>query len=83
MLDFQHSLHRQDYKEDRRAHFGDEILRDSPADIDLDAVFSDDQWSRLLESYLEEGYPKAYESLIKSYYRELLEEQRLQSHPVK
>ncbi len=83
MLDFQHSLHRQDYKEDRRARFGNDILRDSPADIDLDAVFSNDQWSRLLESYLDEGYPKAYESLIKSYYRELLEEQRLQSSPVK
>ncbi len=79
MLDFQHSLHRQDYKEDRRARFGEDILRASPPDLDFDAGLSENELNRLLEKYLDEGYPKAYETLIKSYYRELLENQRLPS----
>lgn len=79
MLDFQHSLHRQDYKEDRRARFGEDILRASPPDLDFDAGLSESELDRLLEKYLDEGYPKAYETLIKSYYRELLEDQRLPS----
>jgi len=81
MLDFQHSLHRQDYKEDRRARLGQDVLRASPLETDLDAGISESELGRLLERYLEEGYPKAYETLIKSYYRELLEEQRLPLGP--
>jgi len=83
MLDFQHSLHRQDYKEDRRARFGEDVLRASPPDLDLDAELSKSELDQLLEKYLDEGYPKAYETLIKSYYRELLEEQRLPEGSIK
>ncbi len=73
MLDFQHSLHRQDYKEERQARFGEDILRNSPAELDFNGIYSDQQLHRLLKGYLDEGYPRAYEALIKSYYRELLE----------
>jgi hypothetical protein len=79
MLDFQHSLHRQDYKEDRRARFGEDILRASPPELNLDGGLSESELNQLLDKYLDEGYPKAYETLIKSYYRALLEEQRLPS----
>ena len=82
MLDFQHSLHKQDYKEERQARSGEDILRASPADLAPDAGNPSGELGRLLEQYLEEGYPKAYESLIKSYYRELLEDQRLPVAPV-
>lgn len=82
MLDFQHSLHKQDYKEERQARSGEDILRASPADLAPDAGNPSGELSRLLEQYLEEGYPKAYESLIKSYYRKLLEDQRLPLAPV-
>jgi hypothetical protein len=83
MLDFQHSLHRQDYKEDRRAGFGEDVLRSSPPDLDMDAGLSRSELDRLLERYLDEGYPKAYETLIRSYYRELLEDQRLPAGSLK
>ena len=82
MLDFQHSLHRQDYKEERRARAGEDLLRASPEGLTPDAGTPTGELSRLLDRYLEEGYPKAYETLIKSYYRELLEEQRLPAAPV-
>jgi len=83
MLDFQHSLHRQDYKEDRRARVGQDVLRAPPPGLGVDVGISESEFGRLLDRYLEEGYPKAYELLIKSYYRELLEEQRLPSGPLK
>lgn len=82
MLDFQHSLHRQDFKEDRRARTAEDFARTPPPEFDFDAGLTDSELHRLLEQYLEEGYPKAYEELIKSYYRQLLEDRQLQSKPL-
>lgn len=73
MLDFQHSLHKQDYKDERKAQFGDDMLRASPAVLDPSRGLTDEEYARLLTRYQEEGYPKEYEETIKEYFRALLE----------
>jgi len=73
MLDFQHSLERQDYKEERKAQFGTEIRHASPGEIEGAAGLTDEEYERLLTRYQEEGYPKEYEETIKAYFRALVE----------
>jgi hypothetical protein len=74
MLDFQHSLQRQDYKEQRKARYGDDILRASPDALDELRGLTDEEYERLLTRYQEEGYPKEYEETIREYFRALAEE---------
>ena len=73
MLDFQHSLAKQDYKEERKAQFGENVLRQSPGPLDPARGLTDDEYARLLTRYQEEGYPKEYEETIKAYFRALVE----------
>jgi hypothetical protein len=73
MLDFQHSLQKQDYKEERKAQFGDNMLRQSPGPLDPGRGLTDEEYDRLLTRYQEEGYPKEYEETIKAYFRALVE----------
>jgi hypothetical protein len=74
MLDFQHSLQRQDYKDQRKARFGEDVLRASPGSLDEMRGLTDDEYERLLTRYQEEGYPKEYEETIREYFRALVEE---------
>jgi len=73
MLDFQHSLQKQDYKEERKAQFGENMLRASPGALDPGHGLTDEEYERLLTRYQEEGYPKEYEETIKAYFRALVE----------
>ncbi|MEW5702391.1 MAG: DUF4175 family protein [Candidatus Zixiibacteriota bacterium] len=73
MLDFQNSLERQDYKEERKAQFGTDIRHASPAVLEEAAGLTDEEYERLLTRYQEEGYPKEYEETIKAYFRALVE----------
>jgi uncharacterized phage infection (PIP) family protein YhgE len=73
MLDFQHSLQKQDYKEERKAQFGENMLRPSPGPLDPGRGLTDEEYERLLTRYQEEGYPKEYEETIKAYFRALVE----------
>jgi hypothetical protein len=73
MLDFQHSLERQDYKEERKAQFGTDIRHSSPQELEGAAGLTDEEYERLLTRYQEEGYPKEYEETIKAYFRALVE----------
>ncbi|MEW5873735.1 MAG: DUF4175 family protein [Candidatus Zixiibacteriota bacterium] len=73
MLDFQHSLQKQDYKDERKAQFGQDVMRSSPAELDNAHGLTDEEYDRLLTRYQEEGYPKEYEETIKAYFRALVE----------
>lgn len=73
MLDFQHSLEKQDYKEERKARFGEDILRASPDQLDDSHGLTDEEYQRLMTRYQEEGYPPEYENVIREYFRALVE----------
>ncbi|GAB4323954.1 MAG: hypothetical protein Kow0074_16480 [Candidatus Zixiibacteriota bacterium] len=74
MLDFQHSLEKQDYKEQRKARFGEDVLRASPGPLDDMRGLTDEDYERILTRYQEEGYPPEYEETIKEYFRALVEQ---------
>jgi len=73
MLDFQHSLEKQDYKEERKARFGEDVLRASPDQLDQSRGLTDEEYERLMTRYQEEGYPPEYEDVIREYFRALVE----------
>jgi hypothetical protein len=73
MLDFQHSLEKQDFKDQRKARFGDDILRASPDQLDETRGLTDEEYERLMTRFQEEGYPPEYEDVIREYFRALVE----------
>lgn len=68
MLDFQRSLERQDFSEERRAQTGEDILRNSPPPLQFESGTRESYQDRL-QKYMNEGYPPEYEELIKEYFR--------------
>jgi hypothetical protein len=68
MLDFQRSLQRQDFSEERKAETAQDILRQSPPSLQFNAL-SKESYQDRLQKYLNEGYPPEYEELIKEYFR--------------
>jgi hypothetical protein len=68
MLDFQRSLQRQDFSEERKAETAQDILRQSPPPLQSSAQ-SKDSYQDRLQKYLNEGYPPEYEELIKEYFK--------------
>jgi Domain of unknown function (DUF4175) len=68
MLDFQRSLQRQDFSEERKAETAQDILRQSPPSLQFNAPNQDSYQDRL-QKYLNEGYPPEYEELIKEYFK--------------
>lgn len=73
MLDFQQSLERQDYKDERKARYGQDIMHNSPGPLDEMRGLTDEEYNRLLTRYQEEGYPPEYEETIKEYFRALVD----------
>jgi uncharacterized phage infection (PIP) family protein YhgE len=72
MLDFQLSLERRDYSEKRRADTGEDVIRKSPAELELEKRMEESAYRAKLEKFMEETYPPEYEALIKDYYKALL-----------
>jgi hypothetical protein len=68
MLDFQRSMQRQDFSDDRKAETAQDILRQSPPSLQFNAQ-SKDSYQDRLQKYLNEGYPPEYEELIKEYFK--------------
>jgi hypothetical protein len=68
MLDFQRSLQRQDFSEDRKAETAQDILRQSPPSLQFN-MQSQESYQDRLQKYLNEGYPPEYEELIKEYFK--------------
>ncbi len=68
MLDFQRSLERQDFSEERKAETAQDIRRASPAQLKFESA-SKQSYQDRLQKYMNEGYPAEYEELIKEYFR--------------
>jgi hypothetical protein len=73
MLDFQLSMERQDYNEMRQAERAEQMLRRGPAPLDDAARAGSESYEKRLQKFLEEGYPPEYETLIKDYFRAVME----------
>lgn len=68
MLDFQRSLERQDFSEERKAEAGRDIRRASPEQLQFETA-SKQSFQDRLQKFMNEGYPPEYEELIKNYFR--------------
>ena len=73
MLDFQLSLERQDFSEERRAESSEQILRRGPDQLDTAARLGSESYEKRLQKFLQEGYPAEYEVLIKDYFKAIME----------
>jgi hypothetical protein len=69
MLDFQRSMERQDFSEERKAETAEDIVRQSPPPVSFDALKAKESYQDRLQKYLNEGFPPEYEELIKEYFR--------------
>jgi hypothetical protein len=69
MLDFQRSLERQDFKEERRAEAGSDFSRSSPPQLRFEDTYDKESYQDRLQKYLEEEFPDEYEELVKEYFR--------------
>lgn len=69
MLDFQRSLERQDFSEERRAESGADLPRTSPPQLRQDDSAARESYQDRLQRYLNEKFPEEYEELVKEYFR--------------
>jgi hypothetical protein len=76
MLDFQLSLERRDYSEQRQAERGDDFVRRSPAELEMQQRLLESAYRAKLEKFLEETYPPEYESLIRDYFKALIQNRK-------
>jgi hypothetical protein len=73
LLDAQRSIRERDYEERREGRVADQILRDSPPEIDLSTKEGRDRLREDMLRAVREGYTRDYEQLIRRYF-ELLQE---------
>ncbi|MBU2626778.1 MAG: hypothetical protein KKG33_14580 [candidate division Zixibacteria bacterium] len=73
MLDFQLSMERQDYSEVRQAERTDQFLRKGPDQLDETAIVGSESYEKRMQEFLDEGYPPEYESIIKDYFKAIME----------
>lgn len=69
MLDFQRSLERQDFKEERRAESGHEFARPTPEQLRFNDKREGRTYQDRLQRFLSEDFPEEYEELVKGYFR--------------
>jgi hypothetical protein len=72
LLDYQKSLHRQDYTRKRKAEVGEETVRRSPSEL-TDLGEKRDEREEEIKRALKERYPLQYEELVKAYFKRLSE----------
>lgn len=75
LLDSQRSMRERDYEKRRRAEVGKEIIRTSPADIDLATQEGRSKLRQELLKVIEQRYSKDYEELIRRYFEALEKEE--------
>jgi hypothetical protein len=73
LLDAQRSIRERDYEERREGRVADQILRDSPPEIDLSTQEGRDRLREDMLRAVREGYSRDYEQLIRRYF-ELLQD---------
>jgi hypothetical protein len=71
LLDAQRSMRERDYEKKRQARPGQDVVRKSPAELDLKSQSGKDKLMEDLQKAMEEGYSKDYEYLIRKYFEAL------------
>ncbi|MFH2054898.1 MAG: DUF4175 family protein, partial [bacterium] len=78
MLDFQRSLERQDFKEERKAETGQEYARPSPEQLRFNDKRKGRTYQDRLQRFLSEDFPEEYEELVKGYFRAVNQQEQQQ-----
>ena len=73
LLDAQRSTRERDFEKKRTSTAGQDIVRESPASIDITTIQGRNRLRRDMQKALQEGYAREYEDLIKRYF-EILEQ---------
>ena len=74
LLDAQRSINERDYEKNRESNTGTDIVRSSPADLNLSSDKGKDQITDELNRAVQQGYTRDYEDLIRKYYEALQKE---------
>ncbi|MFO7447128.1 MAG: DUF4175 family protein [Ignavibacteriaceae bacterium] len=74
MLDAQRSINVRDFEKQRESNTGDNIARQSPAELNLSSEKGKDKIKDELNRAVQEGYTKDYEELIRKYFEALQKE---------
>jgi hypothetical protein len=74
LLDAQRSLNERDFEKQRESFTGENIVRESPSELNLRSGKERDRIKDELNRAVSEGYKKDYENLIKKYFEELQKE---------
>ncbi len=74
LLDAQKSVNERDYQNERESKSGQDIVRESPAQLNLSSDKGKNKIKDELNKSVREGYTKDYENLIKKYYEALQKE---------
>jgi hypothetical protein len=78
LLDAQRSINERDFEKQRESNTGENIARQSPADLNLSTERGRNKIQEELNKAVNEGYSKDYENLIRKYY-ELLQKEDLRN----
>jgi len=71
LLDAQRSMRERDYEKKRQSRPGQDVVRKSPAELDLKTQEGKNKLMEDLQKAMEEGYSKDYENLIRKYFEAL------------
>ncbi|MFO7524376.1 MAG: hypothetical protein R6W68_02895, partial [Ignavibacteriaceae bacterium] len=74
LLDAQRSLNERDFEKERRSETGQQIVRQSPSDLNLSTERGKNKVKDELNKAVQEGYIKDYEELIRRYYEAIQKE---------
>jgi len=76
LLDAQKSINERDYEKERESAAGKDVVRQSPANLNLSSEKGKNKIKDELNKAVQEGYTKDYEDLIRKYYEALQKENR-------
>ena len=74
LLDAQRSINERDFEKTRESNTGQNIVRESPADLDFLSGEGSDKLKDELNKAVREGFTRDYENLIRKYYEALQKE---------
>ncbi len=74
LLDAQKSINERDYQNERESKAGNDIVRESPSELNLSSDKGKNKIKDELNKAVQEGYTRDYEELIRRYYESLQKE---------
>ena len=74
LLDAQKSINERDFEKERKSESGNNVVRNSPAELNLKNQQGKEKLKDELNRAVQEGYNKDYEELIRKYYEALQQE---------